>query len=104
MIEMAQGVQSKSHARLKKLEERFADDGSFLSKANQNKEGLTLGLFALLTEMCTLEDEREKLQESLDKKDLQGAQLPSPIYVADYPIYPKKAISLAVGILERAYS
>jgi LPS O-antigen subunit length determinant protein (WzzB/FepE family) len=52
-----------------------------------------------LQEIRNLEDEREKTLKILDPKNMQAANIQFPIDVANKPVYPKKALSLVVGLL-----
>lgn len=93
-----QASKDKNAARLAKVNERLAQDKMLLARADQPKGGLSATYFALLSEIRNLEDEREKLQELADGANIQGAQLQSPVYVADSPIFPKKALSMVAGL------
>ena len=96
---LAQATKASNSARLTKVDERLTQDKVLLAKAEQPRGVLSPTYFSILTEIRTLEDEREKLTASIDAKDVQSANLQSPIYVADKPVYPKKLISLLAGLM-----
>lgn len=96
---LAQATKASNSARLTKVDERLTQDKVLLAKAEQPRGVLSPAYFSILTEIHALEDEREKLTASIDAKDMQSANLQSPIYVADKPVYPKKLISLLAGLM-----
>ena len=96
---LAEANKTRNSDRLVKVQDRLAQDKALLSKAEQPRGVLSPAYFLILTEIHTLEDEREKLTASIDAKDVQSANLQSPIYVADKPVYPKKLISLLAGLM-----
>lgn len=95
---IAQGSTHKNTTRLAKVNERLTQDKALLVRADQPKGGVSATYFALLSEIRNLEDEREKLQGLADGVNIQDAQLQSSVYIADAPVYPKKAMSMAIGL------
>jgi len=85
--------------RLAKTDERLAQDKALLPKVDQSKGVISPAYFALLSEIRSLEDERERLIELMDGYLMPGATFQSSIFVDDQPIFPIKAISLLVGLL-----
>jgi len=96
---LVQAAKASNSARLTKVDERLTQDKVLLAKAEQPRGVLSPTYFSILTEIRTLEDEREKLSASIDTIGVQTANLQSPIYVADKPVYPKKLISLLAGLM-----
>lgn len=95
---IAQQTKAANGVRLAKVETRLAQDKSLLAKSGESKGAVTQTYFALLSEIRNLEDEREKLLATIDTSAVQTAILQSPVYVAEQPIYPKKAVSLLAGL------
>jgi capsular polysaccharide biosynthesis protein len=96
---MAKTSKANNSARLAKVEERLAQDKVLLAKAEQPRGVLSPLYFSILTEIRALEDERVTLLALVEAKHLQAANLQSPIYVADKPVYPKKMMSLVIGLM-----
>ena len=96
---MAEAFKANNSARLAKVEERLIQDKALLAKAEQPRGVLSPAYFPILTEIRALEDERATLLVLVEAKDLQAANLQSPIYVADKPVYPKKMMSLFAGLM-----
>jgi len=96
---LAEANKTRNSDRLVKVQDRLAQDKALLSKAEQPRGVLSPTYFSILTEIRTLEDERDKLSASIDVMGVQTANLQSPIYVADKPVYPKKLISLLAGLM-----
>lgn len=92
-------IQEANQTALGKVNERLADDTALLAKARQPGLPISPTYFALLTEIRYLEDQREKLLDLVDGKQLQNSIQQPQIYVADKPIYPKKVMSLLVGAM-----
>ncbi|WP_231970469.1 Wzz/FepE/Etk N-terminal domain-containing protein [Polynucleobacter necessarius] len=103
MMEPIKAVNS-ARARLTQVEARLAQDKTLFKTLLTNTGGggskntVSPTYFALLSETRNLEDEREKLLTTIDVSSAQTATLQSPVYVADQPIYPKKAKSLLAGL------
>ena len=100
---IAEAFKANSIARLLKVEERLAQDKALLVKAEQPRGVLSSAYFPILTEIRSLEDERATLLALVDTKGVQTANLQSPIYAADKPVYPKKALSLFFGLVGGAF-
>lgn len=96
---LVQAAKASNSARLTKVDERLTQDKVLLAKTEQPRGVLSPAYFLILTEIRTLEDERDKLSASIDTMGVQTANLQSPIYVADKPVYPKKLISLLAGLI-----
>ncbi|QWD81923.1 hypothetical protein [Polynucleobacter sp. MWH-S4W17] len=96
---MAEAAKTNNAARLVKVEERLAQDKVLLAKAEQPRGVLSPTYFSILTEIRNLEDERATLLALVDANGLQTANLQSPIYAVDKPVYPKKTLSLVFGLV-----
>lgn len=90
---------SKNKTRLSKVQERLVQDEALLTKAEQPKNAVSPAYFALLREIRALEDERESLAQMLKSNQGQAAQLQAPILASSQPVFPKKAIALAAGLV-----
>ena len=88
-----------SKVRLAKVDERLAEDKTLLGKIDPSRGPVSPTYFAILQEIRELEDERDKTLKILDSKDMQAVSLRPPINIANKPVYPKKALSLAAGLL-----
>lgn len=96
---MVQAQKQRNQERLAKVEERLAQDKALLAKAEQPKGAVSSAYFAILSEMRALEDERASLSKVVASESLQSTALISPIYASDNPVYPKKPVALAAGLL-----
>jgi LPS O-antigen subunit length determinant protein (WzzB/FepE family) len=96
---IAQAVKVSNSARLAKVEELLAQDKALLAKAEQPKGAVSPTYFAILSEIRSLDDEREKLVTTVNASSVQATNLQSPIYVADQPISPKKSLTLFAGLM-----
>ncbi|MBU3563616.1 Wzz/FepE/Etk N-terminal domain-containing protein [Polynucleobacter sp. Tro8-14-1] len=88
-----------SKARLTKVDERMAEDKVLLSKIDPTRGPASPSYFAILQEIRNLEEERDKTLKILEATDVQATNLNLPINVGNMPVYPKKVLSLATGLL-----
>jgi hypothetical protein len=88
-----------SKVRLTKIDERLVEDKALLGKIDPTRGPVSPSYFAILQEIRSLEDERDKTLKILDAKDMQVANLHFPIDLANKPVYPKKTLSLIAGLL-----
>lgn len=87
-------------ARLVVIEERISQNKMLLVKAEQPRGPLTPTYFAILSEIRALEDEKAKIMVALNfSQTQQETPTQLPIGVSDYPVYPKKVISLLTGLM-----
>ena len=96
---MADATKARNKERLVKVEERLAQDKALLAKAEQPKGPISPTYFAILSEIRALEDERASLSKVVASESLEITALLSPIYISDNPVYPKKTVALAAGVL-----
>jgi uncharacterized protein involved in exopolysaccharide biosynthesis len=92
-------IQEANQARITKVNERLSEDKILLTKASKPEAPISVVYFSLLSNIRSLEDEREGLLKLIDVNQLQDSTQQSLIYGLDKPIYPKKAISLLAGLL-----
>jgi capsular polysaccharide biosynthesis protein len=92
-------VQDANQTQLDKVNVILSEDKILLTKAHQPGSPISPTYFALLSEIRGLEDQREKLLNLVDSKQLQESIQQVSIYGVDKPIYPKKAVSLLMGAL-----
>lgn len=94
----AQNVRDSNSLNLIKIDKRLAQDKALLAKVDQPCGGLSPSYFLILTEIRTLEGERDKFRMIFNQKDVQATQLQSPIRVVEKPDYLKKVGILLAGI------
>jgi len=92
-------IAQATSARLAKVEERLAQDKALIGKAEQPKSAVSPTYFAILSEIRNLEDEREKLATAVNASGMQTTNLQLSIYLANKPVFPKKPLSLLVGLM-----
>ena len=99
IIPIVQALKQRNQERLTRVEGRLAQDKVLLARAEQPKGVVSPTYFAILSEIHALEDERENLSKVIASDSLQNAALLSPVHVSDNPVYPKKTVALAAGLL-----
>ena len=92
-------LRSKNKARLIKVEERLSQNKSLLAKVEKGESVAIPTIFHLLTEIRTLEDEREGLIDSIGNNETPSLVLQSPIFVSNEPSYPNRKKSIVYGLL-----
>jgi LPS O-antigen subunit length determinant protein (WzzB/FepE family) len=97
-IQLKRPTIDASKARLIKIDERLAQDRMLLRNAQSGGNPVTPTYFALLQDIRDLEDLRQSLLEAIEPKGSQITNFQPPIYVAEKPVYPKRALSLAAGL------
>ncbi len=89
----------QSKALMVKYEARLASSKSLFSRADKSGDALSASYLANRDEVKFLTEEILRLSAFITTVDTRQAKLVSPIYVADTPVFPKKRISLIIGLL-----
>lgn len=89
----------ESKALLVKYESRFANAQSLVSRADKSGAALSAAYLASRDEVKFLIEEIFRLNTFIANAEARQAKLVSPIYVADSPVFPKKTISLIIGLM-----
>jgi hypothetical protein len=84
---------------LVKYQDRLANSQSMVSRADKTGAALSAAYFASRDEVKFLSDEILRLNTFLVAGDSKKTKLVSPIYASDDPTFPKKTISLVVGLM-----
>jgi len=84
---------------LLKNQVRLQETQSLLVRADKSGLALSAAYLATRDEVKLLVDENIRLNNLISAKDTRQARLISPIYASDNPVFPKKIISLLVGLL-----
>lgn len=95
---LSESLRRPQKIRLAIVKERLEQDQSLLVKVDQTKGANAATYFALLSQKRVLEDERDALELILSDESSIKTQMQFPIEVTSKPIYPKRELSLLVGI------
>ncbi len=88
-----------SKALLVQNELRLANSQSLLSRADKSGAALSVAYLANRDEVRFLTEEILHLKRFIITADAGQTKLISPIYAADAPVFPKKTITLIVGLM-----
>ncbi len=91
-IERAKVLLTKYQSRLKEAQK-------ILKRADKSGAALSAAYLTNRDEVKFLTDEIIRLNNFVTSGDTQQAKLLSPIYAFDAPVYPKKKLSLVIGLL-----
>jgi capsular polysaccharide biosynthesis protein len=91
-IEEAKGLLTKYQARLKEAQE-------LVTRADKSDAALSAAYLANRDEVKFLTDESIRLNTFVTAGDARQAKLVSPIYASEAAVFPKKKITLMVGLL-----
>jgi LPS O-antigen subunit length determinant protein (WzzB/FepE family) len=89
----------ESKALLVKYEARLANSQSLVSRADKSGAALSAAYLANRDEVKYLTEEIFRLNTFITTTYTRQAKLVAPIYAADAPVFPKKRISLIVGLM-----
>ena len=84
---------------LTKYQARLAEAQSLVARADKSGSALSAAYLANRDEVKFLTDESIRLNNLISAGDTRQAKLVAPIYASDIPVFPKKKISLLVGLL-----
>lgn len=89
----------EAKALLTKYQARLAEAQSLVARADKSGSALSAAYLANRDEVKFLTDESIRLNNLISAGDTRQAKLVAPIYASDIPVFPKKKISLLVGLL-----
>jgi capsular polysaccharide biosynthesis protein len=89
----------EAKALLTKYQARLAEAQSLVARADKSGSALSAAYLANRDEVKFLTDESIRLNTFITSGDARQAKLVAPIYASDIPVFPKKKISLLVGLL-----
>lgn len=91
-IQEAKTLLAKYQVRLKETQE-------FVTRADKSGAALSAAYLAYRDEVKFLTDESIRLNTFVTSRDTRQAKLISPIYASEIPVFPKKNITLMLGLL-----
>lgn len=89
----------EAKALLTKYQARLTEAQSLVARADKSGSALSAAYLANRDEVKFLTDESIRLNNLISAGDTRQAKLLAPIYASDIPVFPKKKISLLVGLL-----
>jgi LPS O-antigen subunit length determinant protein (WzzB/FepE family) len=89
----------EAKALLTKYQARLSEAQSLVSRVDKSGSALSAAYLANRDEVKFLTDESIRLNTFITSGDVRQAKLVAPIYASDVPVFPKKKISLLVGML-----
>jgi LPS O-antigen subunit length determinant protein (WzzB/FepE family) len=84
---------------LVKYQERLTNSQALVSRADKSGAALSATYLANRDEVKFLTEEILRLNTFITTADTRQAKLVSPIYASDVPVFPKKTISLILGLM-----
>jgi LPS O-antigen subunit length determinant protein (WzzB/FepE family) len=84
---------------LVKYQDRLTNSQALVSRADKSGTALSAAYLANRDEVKFLTDEILRLNTFITTADTRQAKLVSPIYASDVPVFPKKTISLILGLM-----
>lgn len=84
---------------LVKYQERLTNSQALVSRADKSGAALSAAYLANRDEVKFLTEEILRLNTFITTADTRQAKLVSPIYASDVPVFPKKTISLILGLM-----
>ena len=82
-----------------KYQVRLQETQGLIARADKSGSALSAAYLANRDELKFLSDETIRLNAIITSGDTRHAKLVSPIYASDAPVFPKKKLSLVVGLL-----
>ncbi len=89
----------ESSALLVKYEARLANSQSLISRADKSGAALSAAYLANRDEVKFLTEEILRLNTFITSANTRQTKLVSPIYASDIAVFPKKTMSLIVGLM-----
>lgn len=89
----------EAKALLTKYQARLSEAQSLVARADKSGAALSAAYLANRDEIKFLTDESMRLNTFITSGDARQAKLVAPIYASDTPVFPKKKVSLLVGLL-----
>ncbi len=90
-------IEAKS--KLSEYQKRLADSHSVMLRADKSGAALSAAYLATRDEVKYLMDEVIRLQDFITSGDTRMTQLTAPIYAIDHPVFPKKRLTVTVGLM-----
>jgi len=90
-------IEAKS--KLSEYQKRLDDSRSVMLRADKSGAALSAAYLATRDEVKYLMDEVSRLQDFVNSGDTRMTQLTAPIYVIDHPVFPKKRLTVTVGLM-----
>ncbi len=84
---------------LAKYQVRLQETQALVAKADKSGSALSAAYLAIRDEVKFLTDESIRLNALITSGDARQTKLVAPVYVSDLPVFPKKSISLVLGLL-----
>ena len=79
--------------------ERIEAARRLIARADQSGSAMSAAYLSARDELTYFLTDRERMLDLINSVKSRGTRLDSPIYASDKPVSPKKAISLAAGLL-----
>jgi capsular polysaccharide biosynthesis protein len=89
----------EAETMLVKHQERLINSQSLVSRADKSGAALSAAYLANRDEVKFLTEEILRLNTFVTTAETRQAKLASPIYASDVPVFPKKTISLILGLM-----
>lgn len=83
---------------LAKYQVRLQETQALVAKADKSGSALSAAYLANRDEVKFLTDESIRLNALITSGDARQTKLVAPVYVSDLPVFPKKSISLVLGL------
>ncbi len=90
-------IEAKS--KLSEYQKRLDDSRSVMLRADKSGAALSAAYLATRDEVKYLMDEVIRLQDFITSGDTRMTQLTAPIYAIDHPVFPKKRLTVTVGLM-----
>ena len=90
-------IEAKS--KLSEYQKRLDDSRSVMLRADKSGAALSAAYLATRDEVKYLMDEVIRLQDFITSGDTRMTQLTAPIYAIDHPVFPKKHLTVIVGLM-----
>lgn len=90
-------IEAKS--KLAEYQKRLDDSRSVMLRADKSGAALSAAYLATRDEIKYLMDEVIRLQDFINSGDTRMTQLTAPIYAIDDPVFPKKIVSIILGLM-----
>ena len=90
-------IEAKS--KLSEYQKRLDDSRSVMSRPDKSGAALSAAYLATRDEVKYLMDEVIRLQDFITSGDTRMTQLTAPIYAIDHPVFPKKRLTVTVGLI-----
>ena len=97
--EFSQVFVEEAKLKLAADNERIEAARKLIARADQSGSAMSAAYLSARDELSYFLTDREKMLDLINSVKSRGTRLDAPIYASDKPVSPKKAISLAAGLL-----